>query len=550
MTETLDLPLSAPVFAVVFPFHLLLERSTLAIRSAGTGLRRVCLDVAPGANLLDVFEFVQQQLHTLDHERLGRDHSSVWVLRHRATGLQLRGQFIRQTEPPALFFLGSPWVKSVEQLKRYGLTLHDFPAHDATADYLFLLRARDVGLAETKMLSERLLQQSNELRKAVQAAETASDAKSTFLANISHEIRTPMNGVVGMVELLLQSDLDTEQGECARTIQASAQAMVRILDDILDFSKLEAGMFQLTKEPFSPADLLMETSNLFLGQARNKHIALMHVVGSGVPRELLGDPQRVRQVLANLIGNALKFTLAGSVQVHVEATPDGANLRFRVVDTGIGVTPEQRARIFHPFRQGDDSTTRRFGGTGLGLAISSRLVKLMGGSIDCETVPGQGSTFWFTVPLVLPGQDAARSRPPGAPGADALARIVGARVLVAEDNVVNQRVAVRMLERLGCTAVVAVDGVAALEAFAAGDYDLVLLDYQMPRMDGLTTARHLRATARGQKVAIVAMTANVRAEDRAACKEAGMDWFLGKPLTFAALTEVLARALPALPAPS
>jgi CheY-like chemotaxis protein len=260
-----------------------------------------------------------------------------------------------------------------------------------------------------------------------------------------------------------------------------------------------------------------------------------------VPALTVGDPLRVRQVLANVIGNAVKFTLTGSVHVKLDVSADGKQLSFAVEDTGIGLTPDQLQRVFQPFRQGDDKTTRRFGGTGLGLAICRSFVELMGGHIGCESTAGQGSRFWFELPFQAP-EAGARSAAP-APHAQMVGPLpTRLRVLLAEDNEINQRVAVRMLEKLGCEVTVMADGLAAVEAFRQQPPDVILMDYQMPNMDGVQATRAIRALAEGRCIPIIATTANVRDEDRCACRDSGMDDFLPKPLSLAALSAVLLRA--------
>ncbi len=518
-----------------------LRNSEEKFRQLAENIREVFWMMPPSADQIEYVSPAYEQVWGRTRESLYGDPMSWPASIHPDDVEKARAAFARQIQGEPIesdYRIRTPagqekWIRD-----------RAFPIRDQAGQLV-----RIVGIADEITEAKRY---EKELIQAREGADAANRAKSRFLANMSHEIRTPMNGVIGMLQLLVGTELSAEQFGFAQVAQSSGKALLGLIDDILDLSKIEARKVTLENLNFNLRHTVEDVVQLLSVQASAKGVGLRLTISPQIPLILRGDAYRVRQVLTNLAGNAIKFTERGEVTVDAKLDselPGAAIVRFAITDSGIGIRPEQAAQLFSPFTQADASTTRKYGGTGLGLAICKQLVEMMGGSIGVDSHEGQGSTFWFTLQLELPqaSEQHEERRSENAVPQDGMARRVGTgrvtagSILVAEDNATNREVALAQLKKLGYHAVAVPNGAEAVQAIERGSYDLVLMDCEMPVMDGYEATRLIRVDR--PDFPVIALTADAMSGDRDRCISEGMSDYLAKPVDLERLAEVLAKWL-------
>ncbi len=528
--------LSNERFASSFPFSFVLDHELRVVVVGDVLSRRKAVAVGEPADR--VFEVLRpREIQSL--AEIEPSPGVAVVLRHRETNLQIKGSIVPLESLGQLAFFGSPVLHSVSEVAAQKLTLGDFPPSDATPDLLLAMQASKTALKDARELGK-------ELSAALNDAHAAVRAKERFLAVMSHEIRTPLNGFGAMIDLLRTTDLTDEQREQIVTMDSCGQALLALVNDILDLSKMEASGAELDLKPMSLPETVQRVANQFRAKALAKGLQFEIDCGDAFEAPRSGDERRIGQVIANLLGNAVKFTTEGGIRLVLEPLgEDGA--RISISDTGIGIAEAAQPFLFDPFTQADDSVTREFGGTGLGLAISGELARAMGGALELVSSSPGGSTFAFTfeskpvTPGTIPAPaEVASAAVPAEPG-----RFQGCRILIVEDNQMNQVIARRLVEKLGAEAEVVSDGRAAVNAVAESPYDLVLMDLMMPIMAGTEATRKIRQLdVAWRDLPIVAFTAGAFEHDRQDALGSGMNGFLEKPVRLPLLQEVMAEHLP------
>ena len=515
------------------PFHIVFDQD-LVVTAVGNSLVQLGGPGQVGLPLSCVIEAIRPRID-LTFPNLVKRRETVFSCVYLPTGMSLRGQILVDNETKIGVFVGTPWFAKVKDYAQRDIRLDMLPIHYGMVETLFLLQTNQATIEDFQRLTDQMQAQKVELEQARQELQASYEARTRFFAMMSHEIRTPMSGIKGMIDILQDSELSPSQAEYFSTLDNCVKSLMVILDDILDFSKIDFAKLQLNPEPFHLGELIGSTADLMRPTAVGKGLEFQIDHDGELDAWVSGDRHRIRQVILNLLSNALKFTSEGSVSIGIRRSPAEDYWSFEVVDTGRGMHEDALGRLFHPFVQESAETASSFGGTGLGLYICRNLVELMGGEMSVESELGVGTRFHFRIPLPSHQEVVAETEAP--PTASPVA---GKRILVAEDNDTIAMVLEHFLESMEAVSVRVATGEAAVAAFSQERFDLILMDCHMPLMDGFEATRRIRAVA-DWPIPVVALTASTTMEDEDACRAAGMDAFVSKPISGDQLRDVLAK---------
>lgn len=509
---------------VLFPFYFIVDEQ-LHISEAGISLKKLFPDIV-SKSFSDFFVFRQPRSIQLNIHSISEYINQIIILEtHSKNRIIYRGQVVSVESYDRLLFVGSPWITDVDDLKKNNLLITDFALHDTTTDMMQIVKSKDIMMADIKKLVTDLNHQKEFLIKAKETAEHSQRVKEVFLTNMSHELRTPLNAIIGYSEILNNTILNEDQLELAQIIMSASENLLSIINNIMDFTKIESGNVVLEKIPICIQDIMNDVRKILSGKAEAKHLEFKFFLDNEIPQWVLGDSTRLTQIFVNLLGNAIKFTENGKVHFFGSVlSKEGNNylLEFRISDTGVGIPADKINLIFERFVQAEDQITRKFGGTGLGLSITKMLVDLHGGKIDCDSTPGKGSEFVLEIPFTKTQKEDVISEE-GSPTFPA-----NLKILLVEDNPMNQNLVQRVLESFGAVVEVAKNGRVAIDMVQKKSYQLILMDLQMPEMDGYSATQFIRNDLNND-TPIIACTADVMLNEKEKCFEIGMNGYLAKP---------------------